>query len=67
MKVKMLKTVKGSPNGIAVLVYEKGETYDVNNSLASCFLGDGHAVEEGAPENKSLNNAPENKGKKRKK
>lgn len=48
MKVRMLKTVKGSPNGIKVQNYKVGETYDVPEALLKCFIDDG-AVELAEP------------------
>ena len=38
MKIKMLKTVKGSPNGIDILEYESGEIYDLPKELADIFI-----------------------------
>lgn len=71
-KVKMLKTVKGSPDGLNVNLYRKGQEYDVNDILLQCFIDDGVielTQEEKAIdpiiEDKSIKKAPENKGMKR--
>jgi len=37
MKRVMTKTTKGSPNGISVIEYLEGETYDLPESLAVVF------------------------------
>ena len=38
MKVKMLKTTKGSVNGISVQVYKQDETYELEGDLLNVFL-----------------------------
>ena len=38
MKVRMLKTMKGSPDGIQVNEYEVGRKYDLPESLGKVFL-----------------------------
>lgn len=43
MKVKMLETKKGSPNGIIVNTYHEGEGYDLPPSLGRVFLENGWA------------------------
>lgn len=43
MQVKMKSTQKGSPDGITVHTYEKGEVYDLPDSLAEVFLEEGWA------------------------
>ena len=43
MRVRMLETKPGSPNGIAVNVYHKGNVYELPDELARCFLSVGHA------------------------
>lgn len=43
MQVKMKSTQKGSPDGITVNTYEKGEVYDLPDSLAVVFLEEGWA------------------------
>lgn len=65
MKLKMKRTSYGSPDGVLVEEYKKGETYEVRDSLATIFLKEGWAVpadsaprkkknQGGAPENKSV-------------
>lgn len=43
MKILMLKTMLGSPDGITVNEYEQGGEYDVPAGLADNFLGQGCA------------------------
>jgi len=44
MKILMLKTTKGSTNGIVVQEYVKGETYDITSeSLVKVFISNGFA------------------------
>lgn len=43
MKIIMNTTAKGSPNGVTVITYEKGETYILPISLANAFLHIGAA------------------------
>lgn len=62
MKVRMTQTTKGSPDGIQVNEYEAGKKYDLPESLASVFLGQGFAEED-----KALDRAPEIKKAKRRK
>jgi len=38
MKVKMKLTVKGSPDHITVVEYQKGKVYDLPEDLADAFL-----------------------------
>ena len=38
MKIKMLKTRQGSPDGIVVNTYTSGETMDVPDELAQVFI-----------------------------
>lgn len=38
VKVRMLQTQRGSPDGVHVHVYEQGQTYDLPESLAVVFL-----------------------------
>lgn len=40
-KVEMLEGAKGSPNGIQVLDYKKGEVYELNESLYKQFVNMG--------------------------
>lgn len=46
MKIRMLRTLKGSPDGIEVREYEAGRKYDIPESLAANFLGQGAAEED---------------------
>jgi len=39
VKVRMLHTQRGSPDGVHVHVYEQGQTYDLPASLAGVFMG----------------------------
>jgi len=43
VKVKMLSTQKSSPDGISVLDYKGGETYDLPKPIADGFLREGWA------------------------
>ena len=43
IKVRMIQTKKGSPDGIRVIEYQKGEIYDLPASLAEVFLREGWA------------------------
>lgn len=54
-KVRMLKTVKGSPNGLTVQNYKIGEVYDIPDALLKCFIDDG-AVELAKPKKIELEN-----------
>ncbi len=61
MRIKMLSTRRGSPDGVRVLSYREGETYEVPDELGQVFLGEGWALRPrrarkdagGAPENKA--------------
>ena len=44
MKIKMNRTSYGSPDGVQVEEYKKGETYNVRETLAVIFLEEGWAV-----------------------
>ena len=63
MKLKMNRTSYGSPDGVRVEEYKKGETYDVRETLATIFLKEGWAVKvDKAPrQTKDRGAAPENK------
>ncbi len=39
VKIKMLKSRTGSPDGLRSCFYEAGETYDMGKELALAFLG----------------------------
>jgi len=65
MKIKMLETRMGSPDGVSVLAYTEGEQYEVPDSLGRVFIAEGWAVagrikagrkkdKGAAPENKSI-------------
>ena len=43
MKLKMLETRQGSPDGVTVLTYKKGEIVDVPAELAHVFLSESWA------------------------
>lgn len=72
-KIKILKTVKGSPDGINIKIYQKGKEYTVNDSLLKSFIEMGvcEIVQEKKMikdyENKQLNMKTEKKGRKRNK
>ena len=51
MKIKMLTTHKGSPDGIKIFTYEAGKTYELPASLASIFLREGWAIKSGGKKN----------------
>lgn len=38
MKIKMLKTTPGSPDGIIIKSYLKDEVYDLSERLCNCFF-----------------------------
>ena len=38
MRIKMLRTQPGSPDGVEVNVYEAGESYELPDDLAAVFL-----------------------------
>lgn len=38
MKIVMTKTMEGSPNGLVVMTYDQGETYDVSEALGEVFV-----------------------------
>ena len=43
MRIRMLETSEGSPDGIRVETFYAGKTYEVDQSLGACFLDDGKA------------------------
>lgn len=61
MKIKMLKTRQGSPDGITVNTYVSGETVDICEELALVFIRQGWARKVTKPSNKDQGKAPENK------
>ena len=62
MKIKMLKTRQGSPDGITVNTYLSGETMDVPDELAQVFIRHRWARKIYVKSVKSQGKAPENKG-----
>jgi hypothetical protein len=70
-KVKMLKSVPVSPDGLRVENWEKGKEYQADDDLLQALIGMGavelsEAKSEGAaPENKALGAAPKRKRTKR--
>lgn len=69
-KVKMLKSIRGSEDGLKVNMYYAGREYEVGDDLLRLFIMDGvvELVEEKAvevEENKAIEKAPENKAIKR--
>ena len=66
MKRVMTKTTKGSPNGISVIEYLEGETYDLPESLAVVFDSIGVCkplipAAKKEPEEKMMDDASSNK------
>jgi len=59
MLIKMIKTEKGSPNGINVFTYDAGKEYEVDEKLARVFVKMGSA--ENKVETKDTGAAPFNK------
>jgi hypothetical protein len=59
MKVRMKKTVKGSPDGINVFEYEIGKSYDLPEELVKVFLKEKWAIQD-----KSMEGPKETKKKK---
>jgi hypothetical protein len=78
MKLKMLETRQGSPDGISVATYEEGQTYDIPKDLAGVFIREDWAEplkkKEADPAasgavtkgQKNQGGSPENKGRKKK-
>ncbi len=65
MKIKMLETRMGSPDGVSVLSYSEGEQYELPDGLAQVFIAEGWAkAVDGrvkANRKKDRGAAPENK------
>jgi hypothetical protein len=69
MKIRMLKTMRGSPNGVDIFVYREGEEYDLSRDaraldLANVFLREGWAESAEKPAPKPVEDKktpPENK------
>lgn len=62
MKIKMLKTARGSPDGININEYKSGEIYNLPDDLGNIFLKEKWAelieektIEEGVLEKKIVN------------
>lgn len=71
MRIRMLRDLPVSSDGINVITLKAGESYDLPKSQAKRYLGKELAERDKAvdkaPENKSLGAAPENKAEKKKK
>jgi hypothetical protein len=69
VKIKMLETRTGSPDGFTVRSYTKGEQYELPDELANVFVHEGWGKPIPARgrkqplTKKALGAAPENKGK----
>jgi hypothetical protein len=64
MKIKMLKTERGSQDGVLIQNFKEGEIYDVVPNLASVFVDVmkvAEYVKDEPMEQKSMGSAPENK------
>lgn len=65
VRIKMLETRTGSPDGMTVCSYSKGEQYELPDRLAQVFVqeGWGKPVQERGrkPRKKDAGSAPENK------
>ena len=44
MKIRMKETKLGSPDGVQVIDYQKGKTYDLPERLAGAFVKQGWAL-----------------------
>lgn len=58
MKLKMLETRSGSPDGVSTVLYEKDREYELPDDLACVFIKEKWARTVGK---KDLGSAPENK------
>ncbi len=67
MKIKMLETRTGSPDGVRVRSYAKGEQYELPDDLAQVFVQEGWGkpvqarIRKPLVSKKVLGAAPENK------
>ena len=61
MNVKIVRPCAGSPDGIHVVAYQKGETVDLPDSLAEVFVQQGWAGIRVLRKAKNVGKAPENK------
>ena len=59
MKIRMLKTKNGSPDGLAVLTYDEDKVYELPEDLARVFIKQKWAKR--LRETKDVGRAPENK------
>ena len=62
MLAKMKETQFGSPNGITKVKYEKGQTYDLPESLFNVFVKQMKMADPIIEEEKKMVTVPENKG-----
>ena len=58
MKLKMLETRSGSPDGVSTVLYKKNREYELPDDLACVFIKEKWARTVGK---KDLGSAPENK------
>ena len=68
MKIRMTKTINGSPDGISIVNYKEGQEYDLDGALLGAFLNMGVAeqINENAPKEKAvLDVVPEKKANKK--
>ena len=66
MKIRMTKTINGSPDGISVVNYKEGQEYDLDGALLGVFLQMGVAEQitiNAPPEKAVLEVVPEVKAK----
>ena len=61
MKIRMLKTMQAAPNGIAIVTYSEGETYDLPQNLAEIFIRESWGETLKNADRKDFGSAPENK------
>lgn len=61
MQIHVTETQKGSPDGVQVIRYRAGETYEMPDSLAAVFLREGWGRKKSGPGRKNAGAAPENK------
>ena len=68
--IKMLQLSAGSPNGIAIVKYEQGQEYEINDELADVFVNqmkvavfvqEEEVVQPVIVEQKAISEAPSNK------
>ncbi|WP_143123680.1 hypothetical protein [Thermoactinomyces sp. DSM 45892] len=65
MRIRMIRTMPGSPDGMKIYIYEADQVYDLPSSLARTFLEEGWAREDKAidkiPEVKASGKKPTRK------